>query len=142
MSHKSDFSQFKEFAKAWQNANDGFEAFFKRFLLGMAQRALEEIVPNTPIKDGALRASWSVGEVTIVGSDIEVVIFNNMFYASMVEYGHRGVFVPSLGVTLHKDTHWTEGRFMMTMGIDLVQQQIPARFNEAYKAYLQSKGAV
>jgi len=73
---------------------------------------------------------WMVGEVRISGQDLEVELINNMEYASFVEYGHRLV-----------NGAWQDGRFMLTISMDEVNRQIPARFDKAFKAYLQSKGA-
>ena len=131
MSREADFAQFEKFIKSWQEINDDFETFLRQFLLEMAQRAISKIKPNTPVDTGALREMWAVGEINLSGENFEVEIINQQEYASFVEYGHRRVN----GV-------WQKGRFMMTVGINEVQQQLPARFDKALRAYLQSKGAV
>lgn len=131
MAKEADFSQFENFAKSWMDTYKEFEDFLKRFLLEMALRAIAKIKPRTPVDTGALRNMWQVGEVRKVGTNLDVVILNNMDYASFVEFGHRT-----------RAGNWVDGRFMMTISIDELQRQIPARFDSAFRAYLTSKGAV
>lgn len=165
MSREADFSQFEQFAKAWQNAYKDFDDFLKKFLLEMALRAIAKIKPKTPVGTpestgipgyvgGSLRAMWGVGSqeiiikqtgsrmevdpekstiasIDVVGDNFEVVIWNGMDYASFIEYGARNV-----------DGSWRDGFFMMTVSIDEIQRQMPARFDKAFKQYLQSKGVV
>lgn len=155
MAKEADFSQFEKFAKSWQDTYEDFDNFIKVFLLEMALRAVAKIKPRTPVDTGALRNTWGIGDqalqvgrtteqaksafeqkatidsVNVVGNNFEITIWNLMDYASFVEFGHR---TPGGG--------WVEGRFMMTISIDEVARQIPARFNKAFKTYLASKGAV
>jgi len=154
MAKEADFRELEKFLENWTDAYNDFDDFLRKFLLEMALRAVAKIVGNTPEDTGALRNSWGVGNqalqvgrtkeqapsafeqaatiesVEVVGDSFEITIFNLMNYASFVEFGHR-----------FRDGRWNNGRFMMTVGIDQVQKQIPARWNKAFKAYLQSKGA-
>lgn len=155
MSREADFSELEKFFKNWQDAYNDFDTFLKQFLLEMALRAIAKIKPKTPVDTGALRNMWGVGSqeivlraakeegkveidperstiasIDVIGNNFEVVIWNGMDYASFVEFGARNV-----------DGSWRDGFFMMTVSIDEVQRQMPARFDKAFKAYLQSKGA-
>jgi len=155
MSREADFSELEKFFKNWQDAYNDFDTFLKQFLLEMALRAIAKIKPKTPVDTGALRNMWGIGSqeivlraakeegkveidperstiasIDVIGNNFEVVIWNGMDYASFVEFGARNV-----------DGRWNDGRFMMTVGIDQIQKQMPARFDKAFKAYLQSKGA-
>jgi len=62
---------------------------------------------------GRLRDSWTIGNVNKTGGMYSVEVINPMHYAVYVEKGHRGVYVPEVGVTLHLETRWTEGVFML-----------------------------
>lgn len=64
---------------------------------------------------GQLRQGWQIGEVRRTAGCFEVEVFNPVHYALYVEYGHRGVYVPELGKTVHKDTAFTPGKFMLTI---------------------------
>lgn len=160
MAKEADFSELEKFFQNFNDAYKDFDTFLKQFLLEMALRAVRDIKRNTPADTGALRNMWGIGSqevvlmntggftdagkakvirdpeqttvesIDIIGSNVEVVIHNLMSYASFVEYGHRFI-----------DGRWNDGRFMMTVGIDKIQKQMPARFDKAFKAYLQSKGA-
>lgn len=51
------------------------------------------------------------------GNSYEVEVENNTEYAEYVEYGHRQVIN---GVTLG----WTKGQFMLTISINLIEEEI------------------
>lgn len=155
MAREADFSELERFFKNFNDAYSDFDEFLKKFLLEQALRAIAKIKPRTPVDTGAMRAMWGVGSqslvvrtntgtglvevdpersqvasIDVVGDTFEVWIWNGMDYASFVEFGARNV-----------DGSWRDGYFMMTISIDEVQRQMPARFDKAFKRYLQSKGA-
>lgn len=131
MAKEFDFSQFEKFAENWQKMDDNFDEFLKKFLLEMANRLLAKVKPRTPVDTGAMRAMWQIGEIRASGRDLEVEILNGMEYASFVEYGARNV-----------NGTWRDGRFMLTISIDEVQKALPARFDKAFRAFLQGAGAI
>lgn len=130
MSRDADFAQLEKFMQSWTDAYKDFDKFLEDFLVEMAFRALAKIKPKTPVDTGALREMWTIGKFSKVGSNFEIEILNGMDYASFIEFGSRTV-----------SGYWRDGRFMMTLGIDEVQRQIPARFNREFEAYLKRKGA-
>lgn len=131
MGKNADFSQFEKFCKNWRDAYKDFDDFLRKFLLEMAQRAIADISKNTPVDTGALRASWFIADVVVSGNDLHVTIGNSQSYSSFVEYGHRNWL----------NNSWVDGYFMMTIGIDRVNQQLPLRFQKAFENYLTEKGA-
>lgn len=154
MSKEADFSQLERFIQAWQSIPNDFDAWLRQFLLEQAQRAVKEIKNNTTVITGALRNSWAVGNqvlqvgrrdvdevsaseqeatiesVKVSGSVLDVTIFNQVEYASFYEFGHRST-----------KGNWVDGRFVMKIGIDQIEQAMPARFDKDFKKYLKSKGA-
>ncbi|NFD56118.1 HK97 gp10 family phage protein [Clostridium botulinum] len=137
-----DYSDFKKMASSFQKALDErvIERWIKEFLLEMAFRAERKIKKRTPVgiysnqvsfitKDGKevnfttsssktgghLRRNWQVGNVVKQGNSYIVEIFNNVDYASYVEYGHR--------TKNHKG--WVEGRFMATISMQEIERQLP-----------------
>jgi hypothetical protein len=136
----ANFNEFKRFCKDFQLAANEFQPFLNQFLIEMANLAVGIIQDKTPVDTGTLRAEWSVGRISGSGTEIDIEIFNGMEYASHVEYGHAGIFVPALGVTLHTDTHWTEGRFMMKIGLDQVRQAIPQLFEQEFQRWIREMG--
>lgn len=64
---------------------------------------------------GHLRRSWQVGTVKKQGNKFLVEIFNNVEYASYVEYGHR----------TRNSKSWVEGKFMLTISLKEVETLLP-----------------
>ena len=151
-----EFKQFERYVKNFEKASKELETFLKTFLLQQAQRCIASVKRKTPVDTGALRASWGIGkqkivlksigktgkvtldaknstvaDINVVGDMLEVTIFNNMDYASYVEFGHRA----------GADT-WVKGYFMLTISISEVQRAIPARFEKAFEQFLKERGVV
>ncbi|MEW9093946.1 MAG: HK97 gp10 family phage protein [Clostridiaceae bacterium] len=118
-----DYSDFKKMASSFQKALDEriVERWIREFLLEMAFRAERKIKKRTPtnkdpkIRGGHLKRNWQVGDVIKQGNSYVVEIFNNVEYASYVEYGHR--------TRDHKS--WVEGRFMATISMQEIERQLP-----------------
>lgn len=118
-----DYSEFKNMAKSFKKALDErvIERWIKEFLLEMAFRAERKIKKRTPVgvypnkTGGHLRRNWQVGNVVRQGNAYIVEIFNNVEYASYVEYGHR--------TRDHKA--WVEGRFMATISMQEIERELP-----------------
>lgn len=132
MGREADFSQLEEFIESWQIAHDDFDNFLRSFLLEMAQEAIADIKENTPVDTGALRNTWAIGDITGDGISLSIEVINSAQYASFVEFGHRQ----------WQSGNWVEGRFMMTVGIDEIKRQMPARFDAALRQFLADRGAV
>lgn len=118
-----DFSEMENMAKTFKKALDErvVDRFIQDFLLEMAYRAERKIKKRTPVGQGTpapgnLRRNWKVGKVERRGNAYVVEIFNNTDYASFVEFGHR------TGIDL---TKWVEGRFMMTISMKEMEQELP-----------------
>lgn len=118
-----DFSDFKKLAKSFQTALDQrvIERWIKEFLLEMAFRGERKIKKRTPVgvypnkTGGHLRRNWQVGNVQKQGNSYIIEIFNNVEYASYVEYGHR--------TRNHKA--WVEGRFMAEISMAEMEREMP-----------------
>lgn len=113
-----EFDELKRLAGSFKRALDDrvIERFIRDFLLEMAYRAERKIKKRTPVDTGELRRNWRVGRVERHGDVYLVEIFNNTEHASFVEHGHR------TGADL---TKWVEGRFMMTISMKELEQELP-----------------
>lgn len=157
MKSSFDYSEFESYVKNFEKMTKDFDNFLKKFLLQMAQRVVSRCVKRTPVDTGAMKASWGIGsqklaltsnidvfgdlkvaldtknsqvaDINVIGSNLEVVIWNGMDYSSFVEYGHA-----------NRDGSWREGFFILTVAIDEVQRQIPARFQRAFEIWVKEKG--
>lgn len=149
----SDLEEFtKNFKKAFND--DEFKKWLKKFLLKEAYRVVNRAVKRTPVDTGALRASWAVGsehkrlfidettgkyssdfnsvfanrtnidDVEISNGNFIITISNSMEYASFVEYG----------------TAKQRGKFMVSIPIREVANEMPDRFNDAFSKYIKERG--
>lgn len=82
-----------------------------------------KLKPTVVYSGGTLKKNWRVSESAKKMNIIEVEVYNNIFYASYVEYGHRqtpGRYVPAIGKKLKNS--WTDGKFMMTTSVAEIRQ--------------------
>ena len=144
-----DYKEYKKWVENLGIIKDDFDLWLKQFLLQQAQRVIALGKPRTPVDTGYLRNSWYIGSQTIVqkenyetrkaeidtsksdiasiaviGNTLEVEIGLGADYASYIEYGQRSY----------------EGRYMLTISIDEVQRQLPARFNKEWLKFLKDRG--
>ena len=152
-----DFSQFEKYVKSFESMTREFDTFLRNFMLQQAQRCIRNAKLKTPVDTGALRASWGIGnqnlvfksnidaegnynvsldaenstvaDISVVGDNFEVTIWNGMEYASYVEYGHS---TPGGG--------WVQGQFMLTISIAEVERAMPSRFQKEFKRFLKERG--
>lgn len=144
-----DFKEYSEYVQKLGIAKTEFRIWLKTFLLQQAQRVVRAGKRRTPVDTGFLRNSWYIGNqqiiqnikngkaridetnsdvlsIKLIGNVLEVEIGLGAEYASFVEYGH----------------HAYEGKYMLTISIEEVQNKIPARFNKEFKNWLKEKGVV
>ena len=157
-----DYSQFEAYFKDFEKATDEFDSFLRKFLLQMAYRVIARVKPRTPVDTGFLREAWFVGDeakaikagkhkadgsiyssnyasafaskasldsVKVKGNSLEIVIGNIAEYASFIEFGHA-----------YENGKWYTGKFMLTISIDEIQQQLPKRFESEFKKFLKDRG--
>lgn len=119
-----DYSEFRKMAESF-NKVDGEKIigqWVRELLIELAFRAERKIKKRTPVgvyknkTGGHLRRNWQVGEIKQEGNSYTVEIFNNVEYASYVEYGHR----------TRDHSGWVEGRFMATISIDEIERELPS----------------
>jgi hypothetical protein len=127
-----DYSQFRKLVKNMESVQREFDQFLKDFLLKQALIALRLVKPRTPVDTGHLRNSWELTDVQIFDSYLIVSLVNPVEYASFMENG----FVYH---TKEGDKRYP-GHHMAELSILQVQQQMPAKFDRAFKNWLKSKG--
>lgn len=135
-----DISEFKKYYEQTGQAFLFFEEFLRSFIVKIAERFIRTVKPKTPVDTGELRRSWQIGQVNWMKDNVEIEILNGKEYASFVENGHRGKYVPALGVTMFTDKYVTMGRFMMRISTDIIRKYIPKAYSLEFKKYLKSKG--
>jgi len=122
---KFDFRQFQNFTKQFEKLTaEEVQQLNVSIVKELAARLLAKVKERTPVNKkipgdvnynggGTLRRNWTIGNVTKTDNVYSVEVINPTAYAHFVEKGHRGVYVPEMGVTMHLDTRWTEGVFML-----------------------------
>lgn len=115
-----DLRQLKAFErKLAKLATADYEKFCEDCAKELAARLLGKVIRRTPVAKvdgGTLRRGWTIGQVKKNGSVYEIEVINPVEYAQYVEFGHR--------TSNHQG--WVNGRFMMTISADQVEQQAPA----------------
>lgn len=115
-----DLRQLKAFErKLAKLATADYEKFCEDCAKELAARLLGKVIRRTPVAKvdgGTLRRGWTIGQVKKSGSVYEIEVINPVEYAQYVEFGHR--------TSNHQG--WVNGRFMMTISADQVDQQAPA----------------
>ena len=134
---------------------DQVQLFLEACAKELAARLLAKVIKRTPVGQypervgGTLRRGWTaekqqdvksyVESLTInqVGDKYTIEVVNPVEYASYVEFGHRqepGRFVPAIGKRLKKS--WVEGKFMLTISSQEVQEAAPAILEQKLKRKL------
>lgn len=119
-----DFRQLKRLQKNIQKLDKaGLSTFSEEAVKELAARMLRKVIKRTPVgvytdgtTGGTLRRGWTIGEVKKIGNLFEVEVINPVEYSQYVEFGHR--------TANHQG--WVNGRFMMTISADQVEQAAPA----------------
>lgn len=135
-----DIKDFNKYYNSVGKAYLFFEEFLRGFIVRIAEQFLAIVKPKTPVDTGELRRSWQIGQVNWGKQNVEIEILNGKEYASFVENGHRGKYVPALGVTMFTDRFFTEGKFMMRISMEIIRKYIPRAYSLQFKKYLVSKG--
>ena len=123
-----NYKEYVDWVKKLGETEKAFKQWLENFLLEQAYRVLAKGKPRTPVDTGYLKNSWYVGDIQWIGHSLQVEIGLSAEYASYVEYD---------GITRNY-----EGKYMLAISIDEVQQQLPARFNQEWLEFLADKGVV
>ena len=153
---KIDFGQFQKLAKEFEQlTKKEMQEFCVKLTKELAARLLAKVKKRTPVNakppfdkvtkgGGTLRRNWTIGNVNKNGDTYSVDIINPMEYASYVEKGHRGVaiYIVAKGGkhigwrVMHKDTHWTEGTFMLKNSEDELEKQVDSIVEKKLKKFI------
>lgn len=104
----------------------------------LAAELLRKCIKRTPVDTGTLRRNWRASDIRHDGDAWVIEVSNETLYASYVEYGHRqqpGRFVPAIGKRLKKS--WVNGRFMMTISTNEIQQDGARQIERALQSYIE-----
>jgi len=117
-----NFQQLQRLQRKMQKLSQAdIEKFCEEAAKELAARLLSKVIRDTPTGQyddgrvgGTLKRGWTIdNNITKNGSVYEIEVINPVEYASYVEYGHRTRNLQG----------WVNGRFMMTISADEVEQK-------------------
>ena len=132
-----DYSEFQKFRNNFAKLTREFDSWIHQFLLKEGMRFIAEVKPRTPVDTGDLRNHWKLDGITRSGDTLQVWFVNPMEYATHVEYGHAK---PYKAGAAEGSADWVEGYFMMTVSLEIIERNMPARFNREFTKFLASLG--
>lgn len=130
-----DYSEFKRFRDNFAKFTAEFDAWMHRFLLNEGMRFIAEVKRRTPVDTGDLRNHWKLDGITRSGDTLQVWFVNPMYYATFVEFGHAK---PYKAGAAEGSADWVDGYFMMTVSLEVIQRNMPSRFNKQFEAFISS----
>lgn len=130
-----DYSEFKQFRDSFAKFTDQFDEWLHKFLLKEGMRFIREVKNRTPVDTGDLRNHWKLDGISRDGDELKVWFVNSMEYATHVEYGHAK---PYKAGAAEGSADWVEGYFMMTVSLQVIQKNMPARFNQEFNKFIKS----
>lgn len=149
MAFKVDYDELKNFVKSHESLRADYENFLRDFLTRQVNMIIAETKKKTPVGTpestgiknyvgGTLRRNWQIGRIEFLGNRIQARILNETEYATEVEYGHR-----IMGGTNHDiEVGWKEGRFMLTVSIDLVKAKMPLKYQKEFRQFCVNHGVI
>lgn len=132
-----DYSEFERYRNNFAKFTAEFDAWIKQFLLKEGHRFIAEVKRRTPVDTGDLRNHWKLAGMTRSGDTLRVWFVNSMYYATFVEYGHAK---PYKSGAEPGSADWVEGYFMMTVSLEVIYRNMPARFNQEFEKFIASLG--
>ena len=132
-----NFKEFQQFRNNFDKLYKDFNQWIHDYMMSEGLRFIAKVKPRTPVDTGDLRNHWQLDSITREGDVYHCWFVNPMEYATFVEYGHAKPYKSGAGPG---SPDWVEGYFMMTVSIEDVQREMPARFNKAFQQYLQGLG--
>lgn len=132
---KFDYSELEKFNKKIQKLSENqAQLFIEACAKELAARLLAKVIKRTSVGQypsgsgkvgGTLRRGWTAGQsasayvetltITQSGEDYTIEITNPVDYSSYVEFGHR----------TRDHEGWVEGKFMMTISAQEIQNSSP-----------------
>ena len=104
-----------EFTKTLENASNNFEKEASKKLDIIASKLIAKVKLKTPVDSGLLRRSWQPKKI----NNLERLVFNNVKYASHVNYGHR----------TRGGKSFVDGVYMLEKSVKEIEQELDKEFS-------------
>ena len=103
------------FIRTLNNASNNFDEEANKRLNNISQRLVRKVKLKTPVDSGVLRRSWRVKK----DGDLARIVYNNVKYGPMVEYGHR----------TRGGKSFVDGRYMLTKSVKEIEDTMTSEFS-------------
>ena len=103
------------FIRTLNNSSNNFDEEAKKSLNKISQKLIAKVKLKTPVDSGVLRRSWRVKSE----GDLAKIIYNNVKYGPMVEYGHR----------TRGGKSFVDGRYMLTKSVKEIESELDKEFS-------------
>lgn len=130
-----DYTEFEKYRNNFNKMYLQFDIWLTEFLLKEGMRFIAKVKPRTPVDTGDLRNHWQLDGISRDGDILRCWFVNSMHYATHVEYGHAK---PYKAGAAEGSPDWVQGYFMMTVTLDEIEREMPARFDRAFTLFLRS----
>ena len=104
-----------EFTKTLNNASNNFEKEASKKLDIIASKLIAKVKLKSPVDSGLLRRSWQPKKI----NNLERLVFNNVKYASHVNYGHR----------TRGGKSFIDGVYMLEKSVKEIEQELDKEFS-------------
>ena len=104
-----------EFTKTLENASNNFEKEASKKLDIISSKLIAKVKLKTPVDSGLLRRSWQPKKI----NNLERLVFNNVHYASHVNYGHR----------TRGGKSFVDGVYMLEKSVKEIEQELDKEFS-------------
>ena len=106
------------FIRTLNNATNNFDEEASKSLNKISQKLIAKVKLKTPvgkIKGGTLRKSWRSKK----DGDLARIVYNNVKYGPLVEYGHR----------TRGGKSFVDGRYMLTKSVKEIEETMTSEFS-------------
>ena len=103
------------FIRTLNNASNNFDEEANKRLNNISQKLIAKVKLKTPVDSGVLRRSWRVKSE----GQLAKIVYNNVKYGPMVEYGHR----------TRGGKSFVDGRYMLTKSVQEIEGTLTDEFS-------------
>ena len=103
------------FIRTLNNASNNFDEEASKRLNNITQKLVAKVKLKTPVDSGVLRRSWRV----MSEGQLARIVYNNVKYGPMVEYGHR----------TRGGKSFVDGRYMLTKSVKEIEDTLTSEFS-------------
>ena len=103
------------FIRTLNRASNNFDEEASKSLNKISQKLVAKVKLKTPVDSGVLRRSWRVKSE----GQLAKIVYNNVKYGPMVEYGHR----------TRSGKSFVDGRYMLTKSVKEIEDTMTSEFS-------------